>query len=51
MAQVKKKPSIPGVAEGKRLVGVATDDALSPEEKVQQFIVGAMAGAEYRVRF
>ena len=49
MAQAEKKPSIPGVAEGKQLVGVPTDESLSSEERVKAFIVGAMAGSEYRV--
>ena len=49
MAPAEKKPSIPGVAEGKQLVGVPTDESLSSEERVKAFIVGAMAGSEYRV--
>jgi hypothetical protein len=50
MAQGKKTAAIAGVAEGKQLVPVATDAALSAEDKARIFVSGAMSG-EYKVRF
>jgi acyl-coenzyme A thioesterase 13 len=49
MAQEKKSVSIPGVAEGKQLVGVTIDDGLSVEDKVNTFIAGAIGGDVYEV--
>lgn len=48
MAQ-EKKVSMPGVAEGKQLVGIPTDSGLSAEDKVTAFVSGAMAGEVYKV--
>jgi hypothetical protein len=39
---------MPGVAEGKKLVGVPTDRTMSPIEKANHFVAGAMSG-EYTV--
>jgi hypothetical protein len=50
MGQGKRNVSIPGVAEGKQLVGVDTNDSLSDTEKVRHFVEGAMSG-DYEVRF
>ena len=50
MGQGKRNVSMPGVAEGKQLVGVPTDDSLSDMEKAQVFVQGAMTG-DYEVCF
>lgn len=49
MAQGKKIASIPGVADGRVLVGVPTSDELSAEDKVKAFLEGAMSGDVYQV--
>jgi hypothetical protein len=49
MAQRRSKVSIPGVAEGKKLVGVPTDDGLTAEDKVMAFVAGTLSGTEYQV--
>jgi hypothetical protein len=48
MGQGKQRSSMPGVAEGKKLVGVPTDRTMSPIEKANHFVAGAMSG-EYTV--
>lgn len=48
MVQVKQNASMPGVAEGRALVGVSTAGTLTAEDKARFFISGAMSG-EYTV--
>lgn len=50
MAQRKSKVTTPGVAEGKKLFGIPTDDNLTAEDKVTAFVAGAMSGTDNPVR-
>lgn len=51
MALEKKKVSIAGVAEGKQLVGIPTDETLSAEDKVNALFKGSMSEEVYQVSF
>lgn len=51
MALEKKKVSIAGVAEGKQLIGIPTDETLSAEDKVNALFKGSMSEEVYQVSF
>lgn len=50
MAPQKTKVSMAGVAEGKVLVGVPTEDDVSAEERVKALFQGSMSEEIFQVR-
>ncbi|KAE8450579.1 hypothetical protein EG329_006310 [Mollisiaceae sp. DMI_Dod_QoI] len=48
MAPQKTKVAMAGVAEGKELIGVPTDDDISPEDRVKALFYGSMGGDVYQ---
>lgn len=45
----EKKVSMPGVAEGKKLIGVPTDDDIPPMARVNALFFGSMPKDDYQV--
>jgi hypothetical protein len=49
MVESKKKVTMAGVAEGKKLIGIPTGNNLSPEERVLALFHGSMSEEMYQV--
>jgi acyl-coenzyme A thioesterase 13 len=49
MAPQRTKVNMPGVAEGKELIGVPTEDDASSEERVNALFKGSLSADIYQV--
>lgn len=47
----KSKVSMPGVAEGKQLIGIPTGDEFTAADRVRALLEGSMAQGVYQVSF